>query len=975
MLTTTTFPIIYAFARSGGTLINRCLGCIPGNIVLSEVNPHASVVPIEVQARDWFKLLSPTDFPGFAKKSYAEKIQWLATSVQQQGSHLIIRDWVTLNFLAKASNDIYVPSVFLEQELYLSHYGFSYRPIVLTRRSADVYESITRTFEQFRNLSVQEFGTYYLAYAQAVSMYPVFHYEIFCQEPEKELKQICDTLGINYNDSFTTEFSKFEYCTGDNTLLTSSRGNKLEKITVMKSNHECEAYLAASLDANCQQADKLLGYENMEVEQKVDALWKIIEFRDKSLSQATDLRHQIEEQWQQTQSQLEQTQSQLEQTQSQLEQTQSQLEQTQTDLGNFQSQWHQSQVDIEYRGQELQRLDVALAQEKSTVQELQDKNSTLEVSLAEQKHLVSHLKEQLHSLNVVRSRLIDELYQSNNYLKYTIEQLQASNNHLHNTVHGLQASNNHLLEELAFLTTNKAAIRKLIKTFLNKTGLYNFIYRNYNLFVPVYNLLFRDRWKPSTIFRSNASISIPPSSEVQTSGQEGQEIVNANIEIDSPSIEAFINARSLGEDVNLETSEFLSSCLAEINKVLCINPSKDNLHFLNLLSKTNTKVTCINSKSYQNNFLAYGFETLPIELSEWMIATDRINFGDYDCLLLNTKIPEETLLLLKGRLSPKNKVMFFGVTSNERLLKQGWDSPERILKDLLFYKTPPQTWLDAFWQKSTDDPLLQWPWNYSVPQVPSTLPSGKPWPKISVVTVSLNQGAYLEETLRSVLLQGYPNLEYIVIDGGSSDNTPTILERYRCELAYCVSEPDRGQSHALNKGFSHATGNILAWLNSDDRYLPGTLFRVAMAFDTYTTDLVAGGCLLTLGNNQRPFKTHHNVMPVGKVVSLPLERLLDIDGSWQKADFFYQPEVFFTREIWERSGAQVDESLFYSMDYELWVRMAYHGANIVHIPDSLSLFRRHEQQKTYGDNLPFIDELKEFNAKFKQNLAKVKKYD
>ncbi|MEP0857776.1 glycosyltransferase [Trichocoleus sp. DQ-U1] len=959
MLTPTTFPVIYAFARSGGTLINRCLGCIPGNIVLSEVNPHASVVPIEVQARDWFKLLSPIDFPEFAKKSYAEKIQWLAIFVQQQGSHLIIRDWVTLNFLAQASNDIYVPSVFLEQELYLSHYGFSCRPLVLTRRSADVYESITRTFEQFRNLSVQDFGTYYLAYAQAVSRYPVFHYENFCREPEKELKRICDTLDINYNDSFLTEFSKFEYCTGDNTLLTSSRGNKLEKITVMKSNHECEAYLAASLDADCQQADKLLGYENMEVEQKVDALWKIIEFRDKALSQATDLRHQIEEQWQQNQSLLEQTQSQLEQTQAELE--------------NFQSQWHQSQVDIEYRSQELQRLDVALAQEKFARQELQDKNSTLEVSLAEQKQLVSQLKEQLHSLNVVRARLIDELYQSNNHLKYTIAQLQDSNNHLQNTANGLQFTNNHLLEELAFLTTNKAAIRKLIKTFLNKTGLYNFIYRNYNLFVPIYNLLFRDRWKPSTIFRSNASISISPFSEVQTSGQD---LVNASIETDSPSIEAFINARILGENVNLETSEFLSNCLAEINKVLCIDPSEETLHFLNLLSKTNSKVTCINSKGYQNNFLAYGFETLSIELSEWMIATDRINFGDYDCLLLNTQIPEETLLLLKGRLSPKNKVMVFGVTSNDRLLKLGWESPHTIVKGLHLYDTPPEAWLNAFREESTlDAQLLQWPWNYSVPQVPSTLPSGKPWPKISVVTVSLNQGAYLEETLRSVLLQGYPNLEYIVIDGGSSDNTPTILERYRCELAYCVSEPDRGQSHALNKGFSRATGNILAWLNSDDRYLPGALFRVAMAFDTYTTDIVAGGCLLTLGNNQRPFKTHHNAMPVGKVVSLPLERLLDIDGSWQKADFFYQPEVFFTREIWERSGAQVDESLFYSMDYELWVRMAYYGANIVHIPDSLSLFRRHEQQKTYGDHLPFIDELKEFNAKFKQNLARVKKYD
>jgi glycosyltransferase involved in cell wall biosynthesis len=226
----------------------------------------------------------------------------------------------------------------------------------------------------------------------------------------------------------------------------------------------------------------------------------------------------------------------------------------------------------------------------------------------------------------------------------------------------------------------------------------------------------------------------------------------------------------------------------------------------------------------------------------------------------------------------------------------------------------------------------------------------------------------LEETLRSVLYQGYPNLEYIVIDGGSTDNTLALLERYKNELTHCISEKDKGQSDALNKGFRLATGDILAWLNSDDCYPPGILWRVAMAFDAYGSDMVAGGCALFQEDVKNIFRTHHNAMPLGKVVPLPLDRLLDVDGSWQKGDFFYQPEVFWTRTIWERSGGRLAENLFYSMDYELWLRMAENGASIVHVPDVLALFRFHETQKTSGNDLPFLPELHRVNAEFQRKL-------
>src|SRR4029077_20130512 len=141
--------------------------------------------------------------------------------------------------------------------------------------------------------------------------------------------------------------------------------------------------------------------------------------------------------------------------------------------------------------------------------------------------------------------------------------------------------------------------------------------------------------------------------------------------------------------------------------------------------------------------------------------------------------------------------------------------------------------------------LSRWPWRSLGQIVPAKMPSGKPWPKISIVTPSYQQGEYIEQTIRSVLMQGYPNLEYLVVDGGSTDYPQTVLRRYSSELDACISEADEGQADAINKGFRHSTGEILAWLNSDDMHLPTTLIEVALAFEmaealnpTYPVDLV-----------------------------------------------------------------------------------------------------------------------------------------
>src|SRR5215203_5523737 len=123
-----------------------------------------------------------------------------------------------------------------------------------------------------------------------------------------------------------------------------------------------------------------------------------------------------------------------------------------------------------------------------------------------------------------------------------------------------------------------------------------------------------------------------------------------------------------------------------------------------------------------------------------------------------------------------------------------------------------------------------WPWTEESVPLPSMAVDGQTWPRISIVTPSFNQAPYLEETIRSVLLQGYPNLEYFVFDGGSTDGSVEILRRYAAFLDGWVSERDKGQSDAINKGLARCTGTIVNWLCSDDLLLPGALFRIAEAF-------------------------------------------------------------------------------------------------------------------------------------------------
>jgi len=210
-------------------------------------------------------------------------------------------------------------------------------------------------------------------------------------------------------------------------------------------------------------------------------------------------------------------------------------------------------------------------------------------------------------------------------------------------------------------------------------------------------------------------------------------------------------------------------------------------------------------------------------------------------------------------------------------------------------------------------------------------PSASP-PKISIVTPSFRQAAFIERTLASVVDQGYPNLEYYVQDGGSEDGTCAILERYADRLAGWQSRPDRGQSQAINRGFAKTSGEIMAWLNSDDVLLPGALAYVADFFARNPNVDVIYGHRAIIDEKDRQ---------IGRWI-LPAHD--DTVLSW--ADYVPQESLFWRRAIWDKAGGRVDESFRFAMDWDLLVRFREAGARFARVPRFLAAFRVHPEQKT-----------------------------
>jgi glycosyltransferase involved in cell wall biosynthesis len=210
--------------------------------------------------------------------------------------------------------------------------------------------------------------------------------------------------------------------------------------------------------------------------------------------------------------------------------------------------------------------------------------------------------------------------------------------------------------------------------------------------------------------------------------------------------------------------------------------------------------------------------------------------------------------------------------------------------------------------------------------------------KVSLVTACFNAAPTVEETLRSVLAQTGAELEYIIIDGASTDGTAEIIRRFAPQLAHFTSEPDRGQVDALNKGFSRATGDVFGFLNADDVLLPGALEFACAAFAARPACEIVYGGLEWIDLAGQPLGPHH-----GEIASL--DDILDIFRVWWAQKQWVQPEVFFRRSLYARVGA-FDERYHLAFDYDFWVRCFLAGAKVARLDQPLVKFRRHAGQKS-----------------------------
>lgn len=235
-----------------------------------------------------------------------------------------------------------------------------------------------------------------------------------------------------------------------------------------------------------------------------------------------------------------------------------------------------------------------------------------------------------------------------------------------------------------------------------------------------------------------------------------------------------------------------------------------------------------------------------------------------------------------------------------------------------------------------------WPWTEESATLPDQMSDGRPWSKISIITPSFNQGQFLEETIRSVLLQGYPNLEYIIIDGGSSDDSLRIIGKYEPWLTYWVSEPDRGQAHAINKGFARCSGDLLGWINSDDLLLPGALNHFAMAKQQVPEAILLGDVI--------QFSDFSNFVCMSHQKNVTLRNMVDVWKLYGFDVLWGQQGTFVPQPLYKQVG-NLDESLRYVFDRD-WMCRLLQVAPVYYLDVPVACFRLHNTSKTIAET-PF----------------------
>lgn len=235
-----------------------------------------------------------------------------------------------------------------------------------------------------------------------------------------------------------------------------------------------------------------------------------------------------------------------------------------------------------------------------------------------------------------------------------------------------------------------------------------------------------------------------------------------------------------------------------------------------------------------------------------------------------------------------------------------------------------------------------YPWTEGSNALPTSPPNGGKWIKISVITPSYNQGQFLEETIRSVLLQGYPNLEYILMDGGSTDNSLEIIQKYAPFITQWVSQKDKGQADAINQGLGRSTGAVMGWLNSDDLLLPNALQHIAKAFHQHHDWSVVCGFRQIIDSDSK--------LITNSIRGLPHSYQL------KHRNIIAQETTYWRRKVWEKLG-QLDETLHYCMDYEYWQRMLANGYDFNLLPAYIGCIRYHDSSKTISQNARFKRDL------------------
>ncbi len=346
------------------------------------------------------------------------------------------------------------------------------------------------------------------------------------------------------------------------------------------------------------------------------------------------------------------------------------------------------------------------------------------------------------------------------------------------------------------------------------------------------------------------------------------------------------------------------------------------------------------------------YRTSKDSLAQWIASTQPSERAHVIGYALGPKADAVSVELLRFRLHPTQFVALLDKAPAATMLLNEWDGDiKRTAAGVLIFDNPGSRFLDPIQKPEVDCSVVD-------------------WPKISVVTVSYNQAVFLEDCICSVLDQAYPNLEYIVVDAMSTDGSEEILRRYEGQFTKLIIEKDNGQSDGLNKGFDLATGDILTWINSDDMLAPGSLKRAALAFMQYDCDLVVGGCERITTNSHEVTQLHHPALPFARKVPLGFAEHLIWSKSWAEGDYFYQPEVLFSAEIWRRSGGYLKNHLYWAMDWELWIRMGMAGATIVHLPETIGRSREHPDQKTTSAEL-YLYQLKNILIEHDEVLEKL----